>query len=95
MFSHRMSGTCSSSVSFELRDGVVHGVSFVGGCRGNLQGIAALVEGMPASDVIARLRGIRCGAKPTSCPDQFARALQARLSAELLLVADPAAVAGN
>lgn len=72
-------GTCSRCIDFEVEDGVVKDVRFTGGCNGNLQGIGALVRGMKAEEVIARLDGIRCGNKPTSCPDQFARALRQTL----------------
>lgn len=69
-------GTCSRRISFEVDDnGVIGDVSFTGGCNGNLQGIAALVKGRKAEDVIGVLKGIRCGNKMTSCPDQFACAL--------------------
>ena len=69
-------GVCSSQVAFDLNDGIVTNVKFTGGCNGNLQGISRLVEGMDIDEVIARTRGIRCGMKPTSCPDQLARALE-------------------
>ena len=59
-----------------LEDGKVKDVQFVGGCNGNLKGIAALVEGMDVQDVISRIEGVRCGMKPTSCPDQLAKALK-------------------
>ena len=72
---YKTSGTCSRSISFELNDGIVTGVSFEGGCNGNLKGIAALVEGMTAEDAVKKLSGIRCGFKSTSCPDQLAKAL--------------------
>ncbi|MDE6498456.1 MAG: TIGR03905 family TSCPD domain-containing protein [Muribaculaceae bacterium] len=75
-YQYTTQGTCSRSIDFDIDgDGCVHNVRFAGGCHGNLQGIAALVEGCKASDVAARLAGIRCGSKPTSCPDQLARAL--------------------
>jgi uncharacterized protein (TIGR03905 family) len=70
-----MSGTCASEVTFEVEDGIVKSLSFVGGCDGNLQAISKLVPGMRASDVIRLLEGIKCGRKPTSCPDQLAKAL--------------------
>jgi len=70
-------GVCSRQISFSVTDGIVHDVSFVGGCNGNLQGIGKLVEGRNADEVISLLRGIRCGMKPTSCPDQLAKALEA------------------
>jgi len=63
-------------IDIEVENGMVKNVNFQGGCHGNLQGIAALVRGMAVEDVIARLEGIRCGHKLTSCPDQFARALK-------------------
>ncbi|MBQ8282571.1 MAG: TIGR03905 family TSCPD domain-containing protein [Paraprevotella sp.] len=69
-------GTCSQAIELELDGVVVKSVRFAGGCHGNLQGIARLVEGMKVGDVIARLNGIRCGMKATSCPDQLCRALE-------------------
>ncbi len=68
-------GVCARSVTFDLDDGIVHNVRFEGGCSGNTQGVAALVEGMSAEEAIRRLSGIRCGFKATSCPDQLAQAL--------------------
>lgn len=68
-------GTCSRLIDIEIEDGVIKEIMFTGGCHGNLQGIAALVKGMKPADVVARLEGIRCGGKPTSCPDQLALAL--------------------
>lgn len=76
MYKHTNQGTCSSMVYFDVQDGIVKDVSFEGGCNGNLKGIAKLVEGMKVDDVIERLEGIQCGYKPTSCPDQLARALK-------------------
>ena len=70
------SGVCSRAIKFEVEDGIVKNVKFIGGCNGNTQGVAALAEGMPVDEVISRLEGIRCGARPTSCPDQLARALK-------------------
>lgn len=69
-------GVCSTSIDIELKDGLIDSVSFVGGCNGNLQGISQLVQGMAPTDAIARLKGIRCGYKATSCPDQLAKALE-------------------
>lgn len=69
-------GTCSSAIDIEIKDGVIDSVKFTGGCNGNLQGIAALVKGMAPEEAISRLKGIRCGFKSTSCPDQLARALE-------------------
>ena len=74
-FSYKTHGTCSSVIDFDLNDGIVSNVTFRGGCHGNLQGISKLVEGAKAEEIIKRLRGIRCGIKPTSCPDQLANAL--------------------
>jgi uncharacterized protein (TIGR03905 family) len=70
-------GTCSRLIDFDVEDGKLKNVRFTGGCNGNLQGIGRLVEGMNVEDVIARLKGISCNGKPTSCPDQLARALAA------------------
>ena len=73
-------GTCSMAIEYELDDEQrVHNVKFIGGCSGNTQGVAKLVEGMKAEDAIARLEGIRCGVRPTSCPDQLAKALKQAL----------------
>lgn len=72
-------GVCSRKITFELNDGIVSNVRFSGGCSGNTQGVAALVEGMSAQDVINKLSGIRCGFKRTSCPDQMAQAVKAAL----------------
>lgn len=74
---YQTEGTCSKAIDLTVdENGVIQQVFFVGGCHGNLQGISRLVEGQKADDVIARLKGIRCGAKPTSCPDQLAHALE-------------------
>ena len=75
-YNYKTSGTCSREIMFEIEDGKVHNVQFLGGCNGNLKGIGALVEGMDIDDVIARVEGIHCGMKATSCPDQLARALK-------------------
>ena len=77
MYQYKTKGTCSQMISFDLEDGKVKNVSFLGGCNGNLKGIAALVEGMDIDAVIKRVEGIRCGMKSTSCPDQLAKALKA------------------
>ena len=73
---YKTSGTCSSAIDIEIKDGIIDSVSFTGGCNGNLQGISRLVEGMKPEDAIKMLKGIRCGYKSTSCPDQLARALE-------------------
>ena len=72
-------GVCSQAIDIELDGNIVKHVQFTGGCHGNLQGIARLVEGMKAEDAIAKIRGIRCGFKSTSCPDQLANALESAL----------------
>lgn len=69
-------GVCSRKITFELNDGIISKVRFSGGCAGNTQGLAALLEGMNAEEAIKRLSGIRCGFKLTSCPDQMAKALK-------------------
>ena len=73
---YKTKGTCSTMIDVELKDGVIDSVKFTGGCIGNLQGISALVKGMKPEEAISRLKGIRCGFKPTSCPDQLAHALE-------------------
>lgn len=74
---YKTTGTCSTSIEIELdENGVIENIAFIGGCSGNTQGIAALVRGQKAEDVIARLEGIRCGMRRTSCPDQLATALR-------------------
>lgn len=78
-YQYTTKGTCSKLIEFEVEEGMVKNVNFLGGCHGNLQGIAALVEGMPVEEVIKRLDGIDCKGKGTSCPDQFAQALKATL----------------
>ena len=75
-YEFKTKGTCAQRIFFDVEDGKVKNVQFVGGCNGNLKGIAALVEGMDVADVIARVEGIRCGMKSTSCPDQLAQALK-------------------
>ena len=72
-------GVCSSAIDIEMDGNIIKKVQFTGGCHGNLQGISRLVEGMNAEDAIQRLRGIRCGFKSTSCPDQLANALESAL----------------
>ena len=76
-FSYKTQGTCSREITFEVDNGTVKNVQYYGGCNGNLKGIGSLVEGMPIDEVIARLEGIQCGFKATSCPDQLAQALKA------------------
>ena len=76
MYQYKTKGTCSQMIYFDLEDGKVKNVQFLGGCNGNLKGIGQLVEGMDVDDVIARLAGTTCGMKRTSCPDQLAKALK-------------------
>ncbi|MGN0413302.1 MAG: TIGR03905 family TSCPD domain-containing protein [Lachnospiraceae bacterium] len=78
---YKTSGVCSSGIDFEIENGIIKEVKFIGGCSGNTQGISALVAGMPVEEAISRLSGIRCGFKPTSCPDQLAKALRAATQA--------------
>ena len=77
MYEYKTRGTCSQKILFDVENGKVKNVQFIGGCNGNLKGIGALVEGMDIDDVIARVEGICCGMKRTSCPDQLAQALKA------------------
>ncbi|HIR26817.1 MAG TPA: TIGR03905 family TSCPD domain-containing protein [Candidatus Choladousia intestinigallinarum] len=74
---YRPKGVCSQRIIVELNGDTVEHVEFIGGCSGNTQGVARLVEGMKVQDAVSRLQGIRCGFKPTSCPDQLAKALLA------------------
>lgn len=73
---YKTHGVCSSAIEFELDGDTIKKVKFIGGCSGNTQGVARLVEGMKTEEAIARLEGIRCGIRPTSCPDQLAKALK-------------------
>lgn len=73
---YKPSGVCSQMINFDIEDNKVKNVSFVGGCAGNLQGIARLIDGMDVDEAIARIDGIHCGFKGTSCPDQLAKALK-------------------
>ena len=78
-YTYRPKGVCSQMMKIELEDGVIQNVQVLGGCNGNLQGISALVRGMRAEEAIERMKGIRCGFKNTSCPDQLAVALEEAL----------------
>ncbi len=77
---YKTSGTCSRMVILDIDDGVVTDCKFVGGCAGNTLGVAALVIGMKVEEVVERLKGIKCGFKPTSCPDQLAKAVEAAIA---------------
>ncbi len=72
---YKTTGTCSRMITVELEDGIITECKISGGCHGNTQGVAALVKGMRAEEAISKLKGIKCGFKSTSCPDQLARAL--------------------
>jgi uncharacterized protein (TIGR03905 family) len=82
MYSYQTEKTCSRLINFDIRDGIVHDVEFVGGCAGNTQGVARLVEGMTAERVIELLEGVQCGRRGTSCPDQLTKGLRAALEHE-------------
>lgn len=82
MYTYKTRGTCSVKIDFSLEGDVVKDVRFTGGCNGNLKGISALCEGMPAREIISRLEGTTCGMKGTSCPDQLAQALKFALAQE-------------
>ena len=79
MIKYNPRGVCSREFRIEVEEGIVQSIEIMGGCHGNLQGIARLMKGMKVEDVIARIEGIRCGMKSTSCPDQFAQALKMAL----------------
>lgn len=76
MSTYYTQGVCSEKIDFIVENNIVKKVKFTGGCNGNLQAIAALVEGMPVNNVIARLKGIHCSLRPTSCADQLVKALE-------------------
>ena len=76
---YKTKGVCSQKIDFEIVDNKVTNVQFLGGCNGNTQGVAKLVEGMDANEAISRLEGIQCGFRGTSCPDQLAQALKQAL----------------
>ena len=79
-YEYTTKGTCSRSILFEIEDGKLKNVQYIGGCNGNLKGIGKLVEGMDVQEVITRLEGTTCGMKNTSCPDQLAQALKKALN---------------
>ena len=76
---YRTKGTCARVIVLDIDDGVITECAFIGGCAGNTAGVASLVKGMKTEDVVSKLKGIKCGFKPTSCPDQLARALEEAL----------------
>ena len=73
---YKTKGVCSREINFEVEDNKVKNVQFVGGCSGNTQGVARLIDGMDIDEAISRIEGIQCGFRPTSCPDQLAQALK-------------------
>nr|WP_297703439.1 TIGR03905 family TSCPD domain-containing protein [uncultured Butyrivibrio sp.] len=73
---YKTKGTCSTQIDIEVEGGIIKHVEFTKGCNGNLQGVSRLVEGMKCEDAIAKLRGIKCGFKDTSCPDQLSYAIE-------------------
>lgn len=77
---YRTHGVCSQAIRFDIVNNKVTGVQFIGGCSGNTQGVARLVEGMDVNEAISRLEGIHCGPRSTSCPDQLSRALKAAIA---------------
>lgn len=81
-YSYNTKGTCSRRIDFEIEDGIVKNIEFYGGRNGNLKGISALAEGMTAEEIIEKFKGIKCGFKRTSCPDQLACALTEALENE-------------
>lgn len=82
-YQYKTSGTCSRLIDIETaEDGTIESVAFTGGCNGNLKGIAALVKGKKPEEIIPILKGIKCGFKPTSCPDQLAKALEEIVAAK-------------
>jgi len=76
MYEYKTSGTCSTNISFDIKDGKVHAVSFKDGCGGNLKALSILVEGMEACEVVKKLKDIRCGRRKTSCGGQLAKAIE-------------------
>lgn len=80
MYTYKTRGVCSRAINFEIENGVITSCNFEGGCSGNTQGVAALVVGMTVEEAVRRLKGIKCGMRPTSCPDQLAIALSEHLA---------------
>lgn len=75
-YTYKTKGTCSTEINFDIEDNKIHNLVFTGGCNGNLKGIAALVEGQDVDAIKEKIKGIKCGFRNTSCPDQLARALE-------------------
>jgi uncharacterized protein (TIGR03905 family) len=76
MYEYKTNGTCATKVRFDIRDGKVHDISFENGCNGNLKALSILAEGMEAGELIAKLKGLQCKSRGTSCGDQLARAVE-------------------
>lgn len=79
-YEYTTKGTCSRTIFFDIEEGKLHNVQFIGGCNGNLKGISRLLKGMKAEDAIERMEGTTCGPRPTSCPDQIAKNLKKALA---------------
>mgnify|MGYP000008111257 CR=1 FL=1 len=76
MYSYKTKGVCSREIQFDVENDIIKEVRFIGGCMGNTQGVAALAKGRNIDEVIKRVEGVSCNGRPTSCPDQLARALK-------------------
>ena len=76
LYTYKTQGTCSKEIHFEVEDGIITSVKFLGGCPGNTQGVALLCTGRNVNEVIELLSGVKCGPRPTSCPDQLSKALK-------------------
>ena len=82
-YTYKTKGTCSTQITLDLEGNVVHNVKFTGGCQGNLTGIPLLVEGMTVEEIESKISGVKCGFKPTSCPDQLSKAVREAYEASL------------
>jgi uncharacterized protein (TIGR03905 family) len=80
VFEYKTKGTCSTKITFDIKDGKIHQIAFKDGCEGNLSGISKLAEGMDARQLVSLLKGTKCGRKKTSCPDQLAIAIERALA---------------
>ncbi|GAA0718244.1 TIGR03905 family TSCPD domain-containing protein [Clostridium malenominatum] len=83
MYTYQTSGVCARKINFDIKDDKIINVEFVGGCNGNLKGISSLIEGMNVQEVISRLKGLTCGGRSTSCPDQLVKAILEKLEDKL------------
>lgn len=82
---YKPKGVCAKMMQFRIKDDIIHDVEFVGGCNGNLSGIGILVRGMHINDIIPKLSGLPCGSRPTSCPDQLTKGLEAYIEAKSIV----------